>query len=440
MAKISARTAATPPLTGKETLGLIASGLDRRTVLGMGAIVTPEHYGAIGDGVTDDTAAVQAALDSGATGVFAKNIYSITSVLSLTDQQILFGLPKSMYAVDSVGASDGRLINNISGSNKVLIKNTVSTNGNGIRDLYIDMGNNPTHTAIQFVTSYGNIVERVHIKGTMNLGILSDDAYVSSFRDVVMQGAIVKTACIFMDRCNAMLVERLHSSTAPQDSAVCNYGVAISNGHGNKITNCVFQSLTIGVATHSGSFTIDTPYFEETLCPMRLGNVNSGEGVVTVIGGNYSLPGATHPQYAKRGPVVLCSADRTVMTNPAFLVTTANTDARGPWPLLLSGANYFELHGGFHFGAVAPKLRKLFLQKNGGTTCGITIIGEDYGSHGGTALSMKRAGSFGGTMGTLYFDADSLLTTGQGWTVDTAFAAVDSLLTTDLPSGASLVL
>lgn len=49
-------------------------------------IVTVKDFGAVGDGVTDDTAAVQAALDSGATGVFVPaGDYLVTSSIDVPD-------------------------------------------------------------------------------------------------------------------------------------------------------------------------------------------------------------------------------------------------------------------------------------------------------------------------------------------------------------------
>jgi hypothetical protein len=45
------------------------NGLDLST----GAFVTPEMFGAVGDGVADDTAAIQAAIDTGCSVVFSKD-------------------------------------------------------------------------------------------------------------------------------------------------------------------------------------------------------------------------------------------------------------------------------------------------------------------------------------------------------------------------------
>lgn len=62
------------------------------TVLNAVSWVTPEMYGATGDGVADDTTAVQAALSSGKTVVFYKQ-YKVTARLNLTtNNQKLIGM------------------------------------------------------------------------------------------------------------------------------------------------------------------------------------------------------------------------------------------------------------------------------------------------------------------------------------------------------------
>ena len=67
--KISDRTAATTPLTGSETIGIIQGGADRKTTLsalGGGTIYYPESYGAVHDDTTDDSAEIQSAIDAAA--------------------------------------------------------------------------------------------------------------------------------------------------------------------------------------------------------------------------------------------------------------------------------------------------------------------------------------------------------------------------------------
>jgi hypothetical protein len=103
--KISELPAATLPLTGSELVPVVQSGATKQTTLaampyvptGTGAVTTTvqaklremvsvKDFGAVGDGVTDDTAAIQAAIDfvysgtvQGGTLFFPKGTYKVTA-------------------------------------------------------------------------------------------------------------------------------------------------------------------------------------------------------------------------------------------------------------------------------------------------------------------------------------------------------------------------
>lgn len=61
--KISQLPDATQPLSGSEQVPLVQSGITRKTtVSSLGNSITPKQFGAVGNGVADDTAAIQACL------------------------------------------------------------------------------------------------------------------------------------------------------------------------------------------------------------------------------------------------------------------------------------------------------------------------------------------------------------------------------------------
>lgn len=65
--KISQLPAVTQPLTGAELVPVVQGGVTKKAVvsaLGGGQSITPEQFGAVGDGTTDDTAAMRAAMDA----------------------------------------------------------------------------------------------------------------------------------------------------------------------------------------------------------------------------------------------------------------------------------------------------------------------------------------------------------------------------------------
>lgn len=105
--KISGLPTASTPLTGAELVPVVQSGVTSQTTLsampyvptGTGAVTTTvqaklretvsvKDFGAVGDGVTDDTAAIQAALDS-FTGYFGTVLLSSNSTYKITKSLIL---------------------------------------------------------------------------------------------------------------------------------------------------------------------------------------------------------------------------------------------------------------------------------------------------------------------------------------------------------------
>ena len=65
--------------------------------------VTPETFGAVGNGVADDTVAVQSAIDSGHTVIFSKN-YLITNIKITESNTLLLGLDGASLISVSTGA------------------------------------------------------------------------------------------------------------------------------------------------------------------------------------------------------------------------------------------------------------------------------------------------------------------------------------------------
>lgn len=67
--------------------------------------VSVKDFGAVGDGLTDDTAAIQAAIDSGGTIVFPVGTYKITSALTITNSNlVLSGYGATLHMVGNTGS------------------------------------------------------------------------------------------------------------------------------------------------------------------------------------------------------------------------------------------------------------------------------------------------------------------------------------------------
>ena len=100
-----------------------------------GAAVNVKDFGAVGDGVTDDTAAIQAAIDSlgssGGTVYMPKGIYKTTAAIIVKDSVILKGSGKSTW-----GTTQGTVINNSTASGPILqIGNAAFNRGMAVEDL-----------------------------------------------------------------------------------------------------------------------------------------------------------------------------------------------------------------------------------------------------------------------------------------------------------------
>lgn len=90
--KISQLPSATQPLTGAELVPLVQDSVTKQApasslVAAVGGIVNVKTYGAVGDGTTDDTAAIQLAISTGKSVVFPAGTYACVGLLQNTSFQ-----------------------------------------------------------------------------------------------------------------------------------------------------------------------------------------------------------------------------------------------------------------------------------------------------------------------------------------------------------------
>ena len=101
--------------------------------------VTPEYYGAVGDGVTDDTAALQAAINTGAVKLKNGAVYLITAGLLLPDNIVIDGnnatikIKDNTYITYTEGADDPTgLLYGKNNKNVKIFNLTINTNASNM--------------------------------------------------------------------------------------------------------------------------------------------------------------------------------------------------------------------------------------------------------------------------------------------------------------------
>ena len=95
--------------------------------------VTPEMYGAKGDGISDDTVALQSALDSGFPVVLKPVTYAITDTLNLNSKNALFGLSRSSTLLMMTDKDCIHVTGKYVTINGITIRNANSNNAYGVK-------------------------------------------------------------------------------------------------------------------------------------------------------------------------------------------------------------------------------------------------------------------------------------------------------------------
>tara|TARA_R100000951_G_C2629423_1_gene177164 strand:- start:11 stop:1528 length:1518 start_codon:yes stop_codon:yes gene_type:complete len=160
-------------------------------------------YGAVGDGVTDDTAAIQAAINQaavfvnpdvsgsygkGSTVIFPKGLYKVTSTIALGSASFLMIEGQGPLTTSILTDIDGDLFQGYS-VNDISIKNIglINTSTSGSKTGWgINVGGEPLVNSVPAFARYLRF-ENLQISGFLN-GIRVSGALASSFRDCRVGG------------------------------------------------------------------------------------------------------------------------------------------------------------------------------------------------------------------------------------------------------------
>lgn len=169
------------PIASATNIGMVKVGeglnVDQAGELTVEAIsfVTPEMFGAKGDGITDDTTAIQNAFNSGA-NVSLNGTYLLTNSVNVKSNQVIYGNHSKIISATSANIVRGDEVKNVS-----------------IYDLEIN-GNNTASSAqigIAFRDSEEIAIKNVNVSATGGDGV-----YFSECKNCKLSNAVIKDALI----------------------------------------------------------------------------------------------------------------------------------------------------------------------------------------------------------------------------------------------------
>lgn len=193
--KISQLPAATTPLSGAEEFPLVQNGVTKRApVSAAGPFVNVKTYGAKGDNLTDDTAAIQAAVDAvfaagGGTVYFPSGTYLVTSIVKIWTAAITInfkGEGKKSTRLKKLGGVTDPILD-------LSALTTVLETYSEISDMWID-GNNVAAAGIRLTNWARGVIRNVNIDRCVR-GLHSVGALVFSVYDCTIQSNVYGYYC-----------------------------------------------------------------------------------------------------------------------------------------------------------------------------------------------------------------------------------------------------
>ena len=354
--------------------------------------ISVKDFGAVGDGVTNDTNAIQAALNSGAIHVYVpKGTYKTTATLYIPTKVSFEGAGKD--SVIEATSISGPAISTFQGT-------FVDPNFNENQQLKnICIGGSCT-TALLWTCAIKSTVENITIKSTSTYGVIVDGSFNCRFAQIETYNATISNVCFWAGRAfNANHVDGLHTSNFCNVNFLCNglatllnplspFNVTDNGGSGSTITNACLQGGNVGMRfanTGYGGWTVNSPYFENVALPIELGDTTAGDQQLcrSVTFNSPFLLGRTlagHPGGVSVVGVNILNAVNITFNSIEF----GEFGDAGCDPIRYRNSHKV-LFNGFFFGnggigsTITNKIKRIVLPSAGDSDGGVMVIGEEAG-------------------------------------------------------------
>lgn len=242
------RNSATTPRTyslpnANGTIGLVGRDIP---------FVTPEQYGAIGDGSTNDYVAIQAAVDSGLPVFFGKKNYRTSSTINLPNNSKIFGSGEG--SIVSITANINLF--NLTGTYVSIENLTMAGNSTGDSQVGIN------GTGVLFTTLiYGCRISNCSFQNFSYCGIVSinnagasNTQHEGGFWIENSKFQNCTNGIFFQDRCE-------YNTIVNCVILQCGSGVRFTGGNntiiGGSVTDCTTQAFRLDTGTNPGKNVID---------------------------------------------------------------------------------------------------------------------------------------------------------------------------------------
>lgn len=371
--KISDLPSATLPLAGTEVTPIVQSGVTRKVAVSAFSnsdAVNVKSFGAVGDGITDDTAAINAAI--AAAGVnscvfFPSGTYLVTATLQMLSGQCFYGEGGSVSALSTIkkGATCD-LINMVGACS--------------VKDLHLDcVGTSYGGRGIYVSSSISQIIENVFVSNSVT--------YALEYQAVAGSGSFVTNFTANMIAASADTAAIKVGENYPTNVVRFFQNIWLSNGKFD-LTNTVAFTLT---SFFCRGF-ITGPTFDKCV-------------INKITNGRVSTPGT---------PLVLSMADSEI-SNVPISGTTHLTSCQG---LMLSNCQFdtLTIDNSTHIPA-----------SGGVAACFITDRQRVYTPTGGWAAGWSQISGTGPTLGNAVIES---MVTYNGFKVEYYFRMVMGSTTT----------